>query len=343
MNYLQFKEDCTIPNLLLYLFSDIPRKVYADSFYYFVINELSEYHENLKLISEEVFNSFLLEQGEVLIMMKGESTKMRFLNMIKKLSESITRILQCYYRGDLQTSISLLDNLFNKSLQKYLNEPFVNYFRIKVEIPDSLFRMRDFSKDDVRDDCNHVPFDKRYLVGKDRFNYLGIPCLYLADNLDTCDAEIGQLGTGKERMYSVFNAKKNINLFLNFCVPNEEEIRSSSQYEQFCWLLTYPFYLLCLSTMEERINANFREEYIMPQLLFHLLFMRRESFFSIRGISYTSTKAKGTNYVIPARYKTDAPATTGHGDNILDLFDISPAIHYKDNPLHKIVCEIRIK
>ena len=75
---------------------------------------------------------------------------------------------------------------------------------------------------------------------------------------------------------------------------------------QFCFLILYPFYCLCLTKSSHSSSKEplFVEEYLFSRLFFHMLFLHKDNeicFFD--GIIYTSTIDRNAyNIVLPARY-----------------------------------------
>lgn len=288
---------------------------YNDStFYVFVNDKLKQYVSSLNDNANIV--EYLLKQAN---QMNGKSSSVRFVNLIKTINKHCLYILVKAYKGDIWAATNRLRSLLG--VQKYtdykLVDMYANYLKFTFAANKPLYRCVDFESSKIPANCNHIPFELRRYATKQRFNQLGVPCLYLSASLDCCQQEIGSnVDKGKKRWYGIFKTKKDL-YFLDFSIPTEQDIKSMSVHDKFSFLVTYPLRLLCL-TKTKYDNAVFMEEYLFSQLFFHIAFFcKHEDFPAFDGICYTSMKdRKSLNYVIPAKYNDEEPPLKGISDFI---------------------------
>ncbi len=288
-----------------------------DSFYNYIKESFSSYLNMLADYNQSI--ELLLNQTKEF---DGKPTCRRFVTLIKKINSCCLDILECAYRGDVLSSTMLLRSLL--SVRKYtdykLMDVYANYLQFKRVLDKGWFRCVDFDKGENPHGCNHVPFNIRKKASKGRFNQLGTPCLYLSDNLDCAQMEIGlNVDKDKSRWYGTFELQKTLCL-MDFSVPSEEDILSMTDYDKFSFLITYPLKLLCLTKVKDE-GASFTEEYIFSQLFLHILFLNNNDVLPhFDGICYSSMKdLRYLNIVIPARYKSKEPPTSGISEYIQAL------------------------
>lgn len=294
------------------------------SFYAFVIDELELYNKKITDLENDNLCKVLQESKSVL----GNCSKLRMENLIKHIKEKVVEILNLCYKGDLLNASKQLNSLFyNKGnkLNRYINDIYINFFKIEVSDKQTFFRVRDFKEEELVDNCYHTPFDKRRYASNGRYSFSGYPCIYLADNLKCACKEVGKIPNKKKRYYSTYKLNNNKpELLLDLSLKNKEEIGQFSSYDLFSSLITYPLILLCI-IKRKYSDGNAHEEFFIPQLICHnLLFSNKELYTNYLGIAYTSTKDyKSKCLAIPAIYKSKEIKWSGYCDEILSLFEIS--------------------
>lgn len=296
------------------------------NFYEFINFKLNQFKKSVSELDKENIEDILKEFGDF----KGNISKKRFINLINFIIKYNIKILQYCYKGDVFKASMLLRKFLNddNKLKRYLIEPYINYFDFKIAEQDKLYRMRDEKEGEKVDNCSHVPFHMRHLASCGRFSLQGYPCLYLADSIETADAEVGELEKGKTRWFSEFIPKQILPL-IDLRIPNALAMSKADARQQINFLLTYPIRLLCLVQTEE---DAFKEEYFFAQLLFHLLFMvdKRSRLNDYKGIVFSSTKYEGgINYVIPALYNGMIPPSEEDSSLIKKQFHESASQIYK--------------
>lgn len=299
---------------LLYMLSDgLPANHKGIAFYAFVKSKLDEYVSALLSIEKNEFEAMLGTANELC----GKQTQRRFVNLIKVINQKCLMILQMAYKGDSYTAISELLGLMTKRkyTNNYLSDRYLNYLRFTSDKGCIYYRCLVVRNNEIPQNCNHLPYSLRYLAGASRFNKTGFPCLYIASSLNVAEKE-SNCKEAQNVYVGEFKARKKL-FYLNFCVPSKKEIEEMNEYDFFAFLVTYPLLLLCLVTTNDK-SAKFHEEYLFPQLFFHLLYTTKcDDVVCWAGIRYTSTLDKtGFNIVVPASYKQQEPPT----DNTISDF-----------------------
>lgn len=286
-------------------------------FYYYVRNQFDVYIRQLNSLDEKEFRLFLNNTNEL----SGNATANRFINLIKDIQKNCLSILILAYKGDMFSATKSLDRLLTiQEVTKYrLNDMLVNYFVLRRELGKTFYRCVDFGEGETPNDCWHLPFNLKYKAARGRFNQLGTICMYVCNSKECANRESGPVKEQSIRWVGEFKPKQGICLY-NLVVPSKEYIENMSVYEQFCFLLTYPFYILCL-TKTNHPNGRFCEEYLFSQLFFHMLFLQsNDKCPRFDGICYTSMQTpSAVNIVIPAKYENEEPPMSGHSKYVKSL------------------------
>ena len=176
-----------------------------------------------------------------------------------------------------------------------------------------------------RSEIFHVPFEKRRLVGNQRYSVTGLPCLYLGSPLWICWEELGRPALDSVWV-SRFRIVKPVSVLdfqfpphhvwrlfesLRLGTPNaldrsSEDILKKRFTTQFLssYIICWPLIAAC-SIRREHVAGSFFPEYIVPQLL--LQWVAQEG--KVDGIRYFSAQmpSRGmhilahSNCVFPAR------------------------------------------
>lgn len=282
------------------------------SYFEFIEKELNDYINFIKEIDDYELESLLIGQ------FRQNPSKIKFINLEKFICNNLKKILTLVIKGDIYNAINRLNAFFinNSSTQYKLIEPLKNHMGLFL-IDEKLYRI--IPKEENTTSCNHIPFNIREKSKNVRFNLNGYPCLYLSNSVKGCIIEVEKKVNSPEYCWSEFTiSNKRIPLF-DLTIPQMKDISTLSVYDKFRFLLTYPLYVLCLSSS----NEDFKYEYLFPQLMFHLLFIPNynDITYDIKGIAYTSTKdSKYINYVIPALMPKTHIQTSGYSTYISELF-----------------------
>lgn len=270
--------------------------------------------ERFKEVVKAIDEPSLIKEIELFGDFEGHISKRRFTNLIQKISEGFLNVLhKCYYPNQAQALIDLekLLGMNNRILMPYLVEQLINYCSFDYPRNSILYRVRDAKNGDDVDNCWHTPFNIRQRSYAGRFSSPGFPCLYLADSIKTCCAEVGPLNEGQTRWLGEFHLKEGQLLgCLDLTIPSNKRIKASNSYERIQFFLTYPIRILC-TTFAEHKSDTFGEEYLFSQALINLLSSpanENSGMCRVSGIIYDSTRNNGgINIAIPAKSDTIPP------------------------------------
>lgn len=143
----------------------------------------------------------------------------------------------------------------------------------KVTIPANLdlYRLRaNMANLLVKNDFMHIPFDKIYLCSSARFSMYGEPCLYLGYSKDVCYKELGVESGGSMGHFKTKEELTVVDLTLDKLNNKNVNI-----------FLMWPILAACYVTADNR-DANFKEEYIYPQVMMHYI----KSKIDCKGVRY---------------------------------------------------------
>lgn len=322
-----------IKELVNILSNNLPANYEGVSFYDFAKNKLEEYVTLLSATDKNEFDNLLEATGD--LGLNKNKTQRRFVNLIKVINQTCLKILQLAYKGNMYNAISTLSKLMtvSKATKGYLADRYLSYLKFAADDGRIYYRYLKLDSNIEPKNCNHLPYNLRYLASPNRFNQIGFPCLYVASSLDIAEKESNckesnckesdckesDCKESKHVYVGEFKSKKNL-YYLNFCIPTKEEREKMTAYETFEYLVTYPLLLLSLITKSNKDCTGFCEEYLFSQLFFHLLFTtKRDDIVYWDGIRYTSTLDRnGYNIVVPASYKQQEPPS---GDTISDFIE----------------------
>ena len=317
-----------IKELVNILSNNLPANYEGISFYDFAKNKLEEYVTLLSATDKNEFDNLLEATGD--LGLNKNKTQRRFVNLIKVINQTCLKILQLAYKGDMYNAISTLSKLMtvSKATKGYLADRYLSYLKFAADDGRIYYRYLKLDSNIEPKNCNHLPYNLRYLASPNRFNQIGFPCLYVASSLDIAEKESNckesnckesDCKESKHVYVGEFKSKKNL-YYLNFCIPTKEEREKMTAYDTFEYLVTYPLLLLSLITKSNKDCTGFCEEYLFSQLFFHLLFTtKRDDIVYWDGIRYTSTLDRnGYNIVVPASYKQQEPPS---GDTISDFIE----------------------
>lgn len=146
-----------------------------------------------------------------------------------------------------------------------------------------------------RKELFHIPFNKNYLVGTERYSMPGHPCLYLASQAELCWYECGKPEKFALSRFDIPQSEDNYMKFIDFSeklMPlmhsffcwfhNEEDVEQVRKY-LLKYICTYPLRAAC-SVVVEHPGSRFIEEYTIPQLLLQWVLNDRD----FDGIRYES-------------------------------------------------------
>lgn len=198
---------------------------------------------------------------------------------IKENIRKTEEIIGAYLSGDIYSSTQKLDDWW-KSV------PDNEYPRYQIKRKDIFYRVRlKGEKVYSEKDLFHVPFNKRGLVTTNRYSIPGYPCLYMGRSLYICWEELKRPALSGFAT-SALQAQEDIDLLdlrLRKVFFNKVECLN--------FMKMLPVILACSLAVENE-QDKFKSEYVLPQLLLHLVVFKnrqKRDAKTLRGIIYTST------------------------------------------------------
>lgn len=132
-------------------------------------------------------------------------------------SKTIRQILSAFLRGNHQDALQKTKDLVRS----------MKFETISTNIP--LYKCRENSRQFhySKDEMFHIPYDKRSLVGNQRYSVTGLPCLYLGGSSYICWEEIGRkdLNTTNFCGYSIVEEVDMFNMLLPSAISSEEQLK----------------------------------------------------------------------------------------------------------------------
>lgn len=240
-------------------------------------------------------------------------------NRIDLAEKSINQILSAFLRGNQQDALQKTREMTRK--MKFTNVCEGTHF----------YRCRENSKPFhfSKDEMFHIPYDKRYLVGNQRFSLSGIPCLYFGGSSYICWEELGRKDFSTIN-YCGFSLIKELNMFdmlIPVSITDIHQIRRTV--------------LVLACSLAAHREHLFKPEYILPQCVLHSLINRsfyNHTLFCIRYYSshllngdadyfscdYSKPEelARYVNYVFPAATSKEE----GYSEELRKLFNQTDTI-----------------
>lgn len=210
---------------------------------------------------KDIFNEYVKKLDEENILHSPET-----IREIKCNLKLITKACKSYLSGDTKTSLNCAVKILDRLKERIVEMP--------MEM--KLFRARETSLYHSlnRKEMFHIPNNKRFLVGNQRYSISGIPCLYLGQSTYICWEELGRPNPYTCNFVGVRN-QRTLKL-LDMTIP-----RSSPDSKM---ISIIPIILSCC--LYSRKNRVFKQEYILPQLIMQAIIARKER---VWGIKYLST------------------------------------------------------
>ena len=199
-------------------------------------------------------------------------------DFVRKISETIIRVLKCYLTGDVINAYKL----FSTMMDEYI-ENIPSKF---VETDVLFYRMRKgLDLTDIKE-FYHLPIFKREICSAERFSIAGYPCLYLGYSKNDCYVEVSKTGSMIGLSLNDGNLIKVLDLSFS---KEQEDGKSLEEY-----LKAFPLIAACYVVLMNKVNtdeAKFREEYVIPQMLTSYLKHRG----TFDGICYYSVRNENLN------------------------------------------------
>jgi hypothetical protein len=228
-----------------------PKHMELVDFYH---NVFEQYKEKVASLDDIITRPQILKEG--------------LIETIEKVEERIYQSLDDYYAGRLSSAIAEMDFLF-QDLDLLLPQKYNQY---SMNQDDVWYRGR-IKKEGIQiyayREMFHIPNHMRENVSNQRFSFNGYPCLYLGKSIWTCWEELDEAHLD-DICFAAVKITKGFRVF-DLSIPTAESIHDKSTEELISMLATMPLKIACsVKTMNE--GANFKSEYIIPQLLMIELF-----------------------------------------------------------------------
>ena len=186
---------------------------------------------------------------------------------IEDTDKSIRQILSAFLRGNHQDAMELTKKMMKSMKMGQLSLDVPMY---KCRENSRLFHLS-------KEEMFHIPFDKRDLVGNQRYSLSGLPCLYLGGSSYICWEELGRKDFNTSN-YCGYSLKEEVSVFdmlLPIEITSEHQIRRA--------ILT----MAC--SLAAKRDSLFKPEYILPQCVLHSLIHRSYYNHTIFCVQYYSS------------------------------------------------------
>lgn len=214
---------------------------------------------------------------------------------LHNICDSIIEIIRKVESGNRSSAFDQLYELyFDKDKRSRLN-------MCDIEVGTPFYRMRSadsytqYTKN-TKDEMYHIPFNKRYLIGNERYSLTGFPTFYLSSSIYSCWEECNRCNLDFSNVALFKNTDRL--LFLDMLLPKP----SSSVHDN--TLFGVPLILASrLKVVHDK--GKFVPEYIIPQLLMECVIKSRNESESeiITGIRYESIHQSERDLIFDSFYK----------------------------------------
>lgn len=173
-------------------------------------------------------------------------------NEIEITEKTIRQILAAFLRGNQQDALQKTYKM-TKSMKLDILHTDVPMYKCRENN-----RLFHFTKDEMF----HIPYDKRHLVGNQRYSLSGLPCLYLGGSSYICWEELGRKDFSTTN-FCGYSLKEDIKLF-DFVLP--VAITESQQIGKIVLILA--------CSLAAKRESLFKPEYILSQCILHSLIFK---------------------------------------------------------------------
>lgn len=212
------------------------------------------------------FRTYVDEEEEEITAKTG-LTLPKLNQQIEETYKDIRRILYAFLRGNHQNALALTKKM---TLTMKMD-------KLGSGVP--MYKSRENSRfvHLSKEEMFHIPFERRDLVGNQRYSLSGLPCLYLGGSSYICWEELGRKDFNMSN-YCGYSLKEEINVF-DMLLPTE--ITENHQ-------ISRAVLILACSLAANR-DSLFKPEYILPQCVLHSLIHRSHYNHSIFCVRYYSS------------------------------------------------------
>lgn len=283
----------------------LPKRYYDDKFS--IVEKLRAEIDNYINLLEGWVEDDLEEEKQKVI----KKSINEIILKVKDVSKKIDIILNNYFLSDFKSVQECFDELMTTLRDDLFITGMDDYIHIYVHFHDKTLiaglrngpkgryhRLRPVDRENSsiknnKDELFHIPLSKRALACSGRYSLNGFPCLYLTAMRPLAWQECRYPSRYYYSEYTYIQGKNNDNINLvAFYSPIEIRNIEVFKYNDFegwlalvtQYLKTYPLILAC-SFVDHNSKANFKQEYIIPQMLMQWIYRNKDE---IQGVSYFS-------------------------------------------------------
>lgn len=232
---------------------------------------------------------------------------------VENLFNDIINVYTEWINSDSQSAFSIMEQLLEKV--NYKSKRYTKSKKI-------FFRARKSEKHLSKEELYHIPFNKRYLIGNQRYSISGQPCLYFGLSIPDVVSELrGNYDDYKQYNFSGYMLKEgciiDILKFTNefpglFSIIDDLALAGGKiefdspglkPNKADCIEYFYLYILICCSSFERRLRSEghvFSEEYVLPQIITQFAYKKNYD-----GIAFSSTRIDNKKIYSKATYFQD--------------------------------------
>ena len=233
----------------------------------FLSNNFDDYLKDLNKAAKSGNNKLVGKEMSELVL--------KNLPQIKNISEKIIEVFSLYDQGKIISASNMAFDIFS-SMKKQLMYRYYGAAEINT-----YYRIRSYDENKYeisRKAIFHIPIHKKHLGRTERYSMPGHPCLYLSSQEELCWYECKKPDNFIIARFELPREGCNYLKFIDFSeklMPlmhsffnwfHNEDNKDPVRKYLLKYLYTYPLRAAC-SVQVEHPNGNFKEEYIIPQLL----------------------------------------------------------------------------
>ena len=221
-----------------------------------------------------------------------------------------------------------------------------NFFVLETDDKDIVKK----DKSELGDLCLfHIALSRRYLVSNSRFNISGFPCLYASDSLELALKETMIYNNQDKILLDRVNFAKYSNSLdiriYDFSLTDFNVLFKSKPLNfVLSYLTLFPLIISLHTKLDycEIKRVNFRQEYIIPNLLLSWLINKR--YLDLNGINrddsiyylkYSSVRVLNSNYYNYIFYPTDIQNGVDHCEKLKTIFIHDQSKFYYSDELNR--------
>jgi len=218
---------------------------------------MNSYVDYIKTISDDLASELTVDSADI-------------INKAESVRDNVNKLVDAFLEGKIYEALKI-------------SEGFLCDFISFAEIPKDtvFFRARGNNRGYIyeKEEMFHIPFDKRNVIGNQRYSITGVPCLYLGGSAFICWEELSR-PEFQTCNFSGFKNKETVRVY-DMCMP--EKIESIEDIERVGLILA--------CSMHANSADVFKEEYILPQCLLQAIINKHycDGKDDIVGVKYIST------------------------------------------------------